>query len=105
MGEGVHGGYGGGARVHNVPLHPPSGGPPPRSGEEKVLTLATTTPGEPEIFASLQGEGPSAGTPVEFVRLSRCNIACVWCDTAYPWPFEGDNRPHRPGTTLSRKAQ
>ena len=68
------------------------------------LTLATDDTGAPEIFASLQGEGPSAGTPVAFVRLSRCNLACVWCDTAYTWHFEGDNRPHRDGIAFDRKA-
>lgn len=68
------------------------------------LTLATTTPGEPEIFASIQGEGASMGKPCTFVRLSRCNLACVWCDTAYTWRFEGDNRPHRDGEAYARSA-
>jgi len=68
------------------------------------LVLATTTPGEPEIFASLQGEGPSTGKPVAFIRVSRCNLACQWCDTAYTWHFTGDNRPHRRDGTYDRAA-
>lgn len=69
-----------------------------------MLTLATTTPGEPEIFASIQGEGASAGRPSIFIRLSRCNLACLWCDTAYTWRFTGDNRPHRDDAAYERQA-
>ena len=68
------------------------------------LVLATDDHSEAEIFASLQGEGPSQGKPCAFVRLSRCNLACVWCDTPYTWHFEGDNRPHRGNETFARKS-
>ncbi|MFZ1741616.1 MAG: 7-carboxy-7-deazaguanine synthase QueE [Pontixanthobacter sp.] len=68
------------------------------------LVLATDDTGGPEIFASVQGEGPSIGAPCTFIRLSRCNLACVWCDTAYTWHFDGDDREHRDGVTFVRKA-
>lgn len=38
-----------------------------------------------EIFESIQGEGPSIGTPALFIRLRRCNLQCIRCDTKYTW--------------------
>ena len=36
-----------------------------------------------EIFHSIQGESTHVGRPCVFVRLTGCNLRCVWCDTAY----------------------
>ncbi len=36
-----------------------------------------------EIFYSIQGESTRAGYPCTFVRLSGCDLRCVYCDTAY----------------------
>lgn len=47
-----------------------------------------------EVFLSLQGEGPSAGTPAHFVRLQGCSVGCRWCDTKYSWdPAAAAARP------------
>ena len=46
-----------------------------------------------EIYESIQGESTFAGLPCTFVRLSRCNLRCRWCDT--PQAFVG-------GTQMAR---
>lgn len=47
---------------------------------------------EPEIFYTLQGEGRNIGEPATFIRLSGCNLACVWCDTPYTWDWNNYDR-------------
>ncbi len=49
-----------------------------------MTTLAVS-----EIFGpTVQGEGPTAGRRAGFVRLGRCNLDCVWCDTPYTWDWD-----------------
>jgi 7-carboxy-7-deazaguanine synthase len=52
------------------------------SGAEAPLRVS-------EVFLSLQGEGPSVGTPAHFVRLQGCSVGCRWCDTKYSWDAAG----------------
>lgn len=40
-----------------------------------------------EKFGSVQGEGPWTGQRCVFVRFSRCNLKCGWCDTKYTWDW------------------
>ncbi len=48
----------------------------------------------PEIFHTIQGEGPGVGLPAVFVRASRCNLHCQWCDTDHTWNFIGTPWSH-----------
>ena len=36
-----------------------------------------------EIYKSVQGESSFTGLPCIFVRLTGCNLRCVWCDSEY----------------------
>lgn len=41
-----------------------------------------------EIFYSIQGESTMSGLPCVFIRLTYCNLRCVYCDTEYSF-YEG----------------
>jgi 7-carboxy-7-deazaguanine synthase len=36
-----------------------------------------------EIYKSVQGESSFTGLPCIFVRLTGCNLRCLWCDSEY----------------------
>jgi len=38
-----------------------------------------------EIFFSIQGESSYTGRPCAFVRLTGCNLRCIYCDTQYAY--------------------
>lgn len=45
-----------------------------------------------DLWYTIQGEGPDAGRPAIFLRLSKCNLRCFFCDTEFEkgglWMFE-----------------
>lgn len=43
-----------------------------------------------EVYPSIQGESTFAGVPFVLVRLARCNLRCVWCDSEFT--FRGGER-------------
>lgn len=59
------------------------------------LKLAKFPNGKPEIFATIQGEGPNTGIPTVFIRLSLCNLHCWFCDTPYTFNWGGTNFGHK----------
>lgn len=46
--------------------------------ERLSKTLSVT-----EVYRSIQGESTWVGLPCIFIRLTGCNLRCVWCDTQY----------------------
>ena len=69
------------------------------------IALARDESGAPEIFRSLQGEGPNAGRIRTFIRLSGCNLHCVWCDTAYTWNWRGTPFAHEQAQKFDPEAE
>lgn len=65
------------------------------------LKLALMPDGTPEIFKSIQGEGPKIGRISTFVRTSECNLTCIWCDTPYTWRWKQE-LPHEDETVYIR---
>jgi len=61
------------------------------NGPETGTALSRATLTVTEIFKSVQGESTWAGLPCVFVRLTGCNLRCVWCDTEYAF-YGGEKR-------------
>lgn len=69
-----------------VPGEPPAA--PERPADPRTRLPAADRLRVNEVFYSLQGESTFAGRPCVLVRLTGCQMRCVWCDSEYSF-YEG----------------
>ncbi len=55
-----------------------------------------------ETFHSLQGEGAHVGKSAFFIRLAKCRVGCLWCDTKNSW--QSNNHPEKSVKALAKEA-
>jgi 7-carboxy-7-deazaguanine synthase len=67
---------------------PPEAAPVSRPTEPRLALPAEERLKVNEIFVSLQGESTRAGWPCALVRLTGCQMRCVWCDSEHSF-YEG----------------
>ena len=60
-----------------------------RPADERLRLPASQRLRVNEIYRSLQGESTQAGRPCVFVRLTGCQMRCVWCDSEHSF-YAGD---------------
>lgn len=65
-----------------------------------------------EMYVAPQGEGPNIGRLSLFVRLRRCTLHCVWCDTKQTWDKDDPDyekyetyEPHQLASAMLKKGQ
>lgn len=53
-----------------------------------------------ELFTSIQGEGKYSGVPSHFIRVSGCNLRCVFKDSVCDTPYSSFNPEKSPYKTM-----
>ncbi len=56
-----------------------------------------------EIYPAILGESALAGRPCTIVRLSGCNLRCVYCDTEHAWRGGAETAIKRVLDTVKRR--